>query len=215
MKAAKDGAVYRRDDGLIVIDPEKARGQRAIAEACPLGMVYWNEELEAPQKCTGCAHLLDDGWAEPRCVDACATGALRYVDADEAADELACRNGEEALAAEADAIVTACLSCAFQLNMAQAAVPALHFLELLYDWRVDWASVGAWMKLRFLFGETLGVAGAEGGRAFVGLEAGGEPTVADEAAVEASEDDRALSGAEEDARHDVTMSNEDVEVLGE
>jgi Fe-S-cluster-containing dehydrogenase component len=82
-KVATDGAVYRRDDGLVVIDPDKAKGQRAIAEACPLGAVYYNEELELPQKCTGCAHLLDDGWSSPRCVDACATGALRYGEEEE------------------------------------------------------------------------------------------------------------------------------------
>ncbi len=98
LAAATDGAAYRREDGLVVIDPEKARGQRAIAEACPLGLVYWNEELETPQKCTGCAHLLDDGWTEPRCVDACATGALRYVDAEEAAAELAAAEPADELA---------------------------------------------------------------------------------------------------------------------
>lgn len=80
LEAAKDGAVYRRDDGLIIIDPEKAKGQKQIMEACPAGCVYWNEALALPQKCTGCAHLLDDGWTVPRCVDICATGALTYVD---------------------------------------------------------------------------------------------------------------------------------------
>lgn len=80
MAAATDDAVYRRDDGLIIIDPVKAKGQKAIVEACPAGAVYWNEALELPQKCTGCAHLLDDGWSVPRCVDVCATGALTYVD---------------------------------------------------------------------------------------------------------------------------------------
>ena len=43
-----------------------------------MGAVYWNEELNLPQKCTGCAHLLDDGWTEPRCVDSCPTGALSF-----------------------------------------------------------------------------------------------------------------------------------------
>ena len=69
MKAAEGGAVYRREDGVVIIDPAKAQGQRQIAEACPLGMVYWNEALDVPQKCTGCAHLMDNGWSEPRCVD--------------------------------------------------------------------------------------------------------------------------------------------------
>lgn len=87
--AAGDGAVYRRDDGFVIIDPEKASGKREIVDACPYGTVYWNEELNIPQKCTGCAHLIDDGWEVPRCVDACATGALRYGPYEEFADEIA------------------------------------------------------------------------------------------------------------------------------
>ncbi|HIW77477.1 MULTISPECIES: 4Fe-4S dicluster domain-containing protein [Gordonibacter] len=83
LAVAQDGAVYRRDDGLVVIDPAKAKGQRAIMDACPLGAVYWNDELNIPQKCTGCAHLLDDGWVEPRCVDACPTGALSFGEEEE------------------------------------------------------------------------------------------------------------------------------------
>ncbi|MDR2088233.1 MAG: oxidoreductase, partial [Clostridiales Family XIII bacterium] len=78
MAAAKDGAVYRREDGLVIIDPEKAAGQAQIADACPYGAVYMNEEGKLPQKCTGCAHLLDHGAALPRCVDACPTDAMRF-----------------------------------------------------------------------------------------------------------------------------------------
>ncbi len=80
MEAARDGAVYRREDGLVIIDPLKSKGQRQIVDACPAHVIFWNEELEIPQKCTGCAHLMDDGWEAPRCVDVCATGALTYVD---------------------------------------------------------------------------------------------------------------------------------------
>ena len=88
MAAAKDGAVYRRDDGLVVVDPAKAKGQKAIVEACPYNAVFWNEELEIPQKCTGCAHLLDEGWKVPRCVEACAHDALRFGDFEDFKDEL-------------------------------------------------------------------------------------------------------------------------------
>lgn len=80
LEAAEGGAVYRREDGLVIIDPEKSKGQRQIVDACPAHVIFWNEELEIPQKCTGCAHLMDDGWEAPRCVDVCATGALTYVD---------------------------------------------------------------------------------------------------------------------------------------
>ena len=79
IKAAKDGAVYKRDDGIVIIDPKKAGGQKDILKACPYDAVWWNDEKNIPQKCTFCAHLLDEGWKEPRCVQACPTGALRTV----------------------------------------------------------------------------------------------------------------------------------------
>lgn len=88
IEAAEDGAVYRRDDGIVIIDPEKAKGQKQIVDACPYGAITWNEELELPQKCTFCAHLLDDGWEEPRCVQSCPTGALKFGDADDPDSEV-------------------------------------------------------------------------------------------------------------------------------
>lgn len=87
MAAAPD-VVYRRDDGIVIIDPVKAQGNKALVDACPYGAVYWNEELSVAQKCTGCAHLLDAG-EKPRCVDFCQTDALRFGDYEDFADELA------------------------------------------------------------------------------------------------------------------------------
>jgi Fe-S-cluster-containing dehydrogenase component len=84
IKAARDGAVYKRDDGIVIIDPIKARGQKDIAKSCPYEAIWWNEEHHTSQKCTFCAHLLDDGWKEPRCVQACPTGALQVVQAEDA-----------------------------------------------------------------------------------------------------------------------------------
>lgn len=82
-------AVYRREDGLVVVDPVKAKGCKEIVEACPYHAVFWNDEREIPQKCTGCAHLLDEGWKVPRCVEACAHDALRFGEYEDFADELA------------------------------------------------------------------------------------------------------------------------------
>ncbi len=81
-------AVYRREDGLIIIDPEAAKGNRALVDSCPYGAIYWNDELELPQKCTGCAHLVDEGML-PHCVDVCTTGALRFGEEEEFAREIA------------------------------------------------------------------------------------------------------------------------------
>ena len=87
MEAAKDGAVYRRDDGIVIIDPEKSKGQKQIVDACPYGCIYWNEESNIPQKCTFCAHLLDEGVIkEPRCVEVCPTGTLKFGEYDDLKD---------------------------------------------------------------------------------------------------------------------------------
>ena len=87
MAAAPD-AVHRRDDGLVIVDPEKAKGRRELVEACPYGAIFWNEKLAIPQKCTGCAHLVDAGEV-PHCVDVCPHGALRFGDEEDFADEIA------------------------------------------------------------------------------------------------------------------------------
>lgn len=83
IKAAKGGAVTKRDDGIVIIDPEKAKGQKALVEACPYGSIYWNEEEDIPQKCTFCAHLLDDGWKQPRCVQSCPVSCMFFGDLDD------------------------------------------------------------------------------------------------------------------------------------
>jgi Fe-S-cluster-containing dehydrogenase component len=77
--AARDGAVKKREDGLVLFDPVKARGQRQLVDACPYRAVHWNEALSLPQQWNFDAHLLDAGWTAPRPVQACPTGALRAL----------------------------------------------------------------------------------------------------------------------------------------
>jgi Fe-S-cluster-containing dehydrogenase component len=88
IKAASNNAVFRRDDGIVIIDPEKAAGQKAIVSACPFGVIFWNHERNTPQKCTFCAHLLDRGEKNPRCVEACPTGALVFGDLSDPGGEI-------------------------------------------------------------------------------------------------------------------------------
>ncbi len=77
--AAAPDAITKRDDGIVLIDPEKAKGRRDIVDACPYGAIWWNEEKQVPQHWFFDAHLLDSGWTEPRCVTVCATDALQAV----------------------------------------------------------------------------------------------------------------------------------------
>lgn len=79
IKSAKNDAVTKRDDGIVIIDPEKSKGQRHLVDACPYGSIWWNEEKEIPQHWPFDAHLLDRGWKEPRCTQACPTRALRAL----------------------------------------------------------------------------------------------------------------------------------------
>lgn len=77
------GAVRKRDDGIVIFDPEACRGRRDLVDACPYGAVVWNEEQQRPQNWFFDAHLLDGGWHEPRCVTVCPTRALQSVKVDD------------------------------------------------------------------------------------------------------------------------------------
>lgn len=94
VKAAKGGAAYIRDDGIVVFDSVKAKGQRQIVDSCPYGVVYWNEQKAIPevgglpQKCTFCAHLLDRGYRQPRCAESCPTDAIVFGDLEDPDSEV-------------------------------------------------------------------------------------------------------------------------------
>ncbi len=79
MKADTTGAISKREDGIVTIDPVKARGQQKLVEACPYGHIWWNEELKVPQLWPFDAHLIDAGWPHTRGHQSCPTGAMRAV----------------------------------------------------------------------------------------------------------------------------------------
>lgn len=79
LKAAKNGVVKKRADGIVLIDPEKSKGQKQLVEACPYRAVSWNEEKEIPQAWTFDAHLLDEGWNRTRAEQACPMDVFRTI----------------------------------------------------------------------------------------------------------------------------------------
>ncbi|MEX3691265.1 MULTISPECIES: 4Fe-4S dicluster domain-containing protein [Paraburkholderia] len=78
-------AIRKRADGIVIIDPEKARGRKDIVKACPYRAIVWNEALQLPQIWIFDAHLLDEGWQQPRCGQSCPTGVFETIRLDDAA----------------------------------------------------------------------------------------------------------------------------------
>jgi tetrathionate reductase subunit B len=114
--ACNANAIYKREDGVVIIDPDKCRGNQMCMTACPYeNVIYFNDALNIAQKCTFCAHLLDRGWTEPRCVDACPTGAFSFGD-----------DSDPALAAK--------IAGASLLKPALATRPRVYYLNLPTKW---------------------------------------------------------------------------------
>jgi Fe-S-cluster-containing dehydrogenase component len=83
IKADKQGAIKKRADGIVLIDPSKAKGRKDLVDACPYGHIWWNEELQLPQAWTFDAHLIDQGWQQTRGQQSCPTGAMRAINVED------------------------------------------------------------------------------------------------------------------------------------
>ncbi|MDG6907060.1 MAG: hypothetical protein JRN20_14905 [Nitrososphaerota archaeon] len=77
--AATNNAVYQRPDGIVLIDPVLSQNQTQLPGSCPYGVIYWNPDKSIAQKCTMCAHLVDQG-KNPKCVDSCPLGVILFGD---------------------------------------------------------------------------------------------------------------------------------------
>lgn len=93
-KVAPPGAVRKRADGIVVIDPLRSKGARQMVDACPFGAIWWNSTKDIPQHWNFDAHLLDSGWSQPRCAQACPTGAIVASQMSESEYDLMLASGE-------------------------------------------------------------------------------------------------------------------------
>lgn len=168
------------------IDGETARrmvaAEASDSEAASGGLPYFAPHDSCPDRTTGefadgVRALLPDKTIREaehnRRSSFCCGSLLRAAGKPEKGAEQSRKHGKEAVEAKADAIVTACVSCAFLLSLEQHDVPVFHYLELLYDWRIPWGSLPPYMTLRFLFDDPASARDGGSHRTFVGLDAEG------------------------------------------
>ncbi len=80
-------AITRREDGAVLIDKALCIGCKKCIEACPLGVMQFDEEKEIAQKCDLCAERLDRGQT-PACAAICAGHCIYFGTVDEVAEKL-------------------------------------------------------------------------------------------------------------------------------
>lgn len=82
------GAIYKTEDGAVIIDENLCDGCMKCVEACPYGVPQFIEEKGVAGKCDSCKVSRDKG-EKPACVSAC---PMRCIDCGDV-DELAAKYG--------------------------------------------------------------------------------------------------------------------------
>ena len=72
-------AIIRREDGIVLIDGELCIGCKGCVDACPLGVMQFDEEKGIAGKCDLCVGRIDMG-LKPACVAACPGHCIYYGD---------------------------------------------------------------------------------------------------------------------------------------
>jgi molybdopterin-containing oxidoreductase family iron-sulfur binding subunit len=79
MDACPSEALYKREDGIVLVDENKCDGCRLCEETCPYDVIEYNDEMGLIEKCDFCHERVDDG-LEPFCVLCCETKAMFFGD---------------------------------------------------------------------------------------------------------------------------------------
>ena len=73
------GATYKTDDGAVLIDHTMCIGCQYCVQACPYGARFFDDRMQATNKCTWCYHRITKGLL-PACVEVCPVSARVFGD---------------------------------------------------------------------------------------------------------------------------------------
>ncbi len=85
-----EGAIYKRDDGLVLVDESKCKGAdcaKECVEACPYSSPYVHPQKGTFDKCNYCVHRIDAG-LQPACVATCLGGVRIFGDINDPNSEI-------------------------------------------------------------------------------------------------------------------------------
>lgn len=80
-------ATFQREDGIVMVDNSRCVACAYCVQACPYDARFINEETLTADKCTFCAHRLEEGLL-PACVETCVGGARMIGDLNDPTSEI-------------------------------------------------------------------------------------------------------------------------------
>ena len=77
--ACPTDAIYKRVDGVVILESSLCNGCENCLAACPYDAILWNDNAGTASKCHLCAHRIGQG-EEPFCVLCCEGQAMHFGD---------------------------------------------------------------------------------------------------------------------------------------